>query len=79
MRIEMGDDGNYSISGESIIVFQREHGAPLTLSDVKYMPRLKRNLVSVVMLEDKGYDVVFSKGKAFLRHIATSQTKRIGI
>jgi len=31
------------------------------------------------MLEDKGYDVVFSKGKAFLRHIATGQTKRIGI
>ncbi len=44
-----------------------------------YMPRLKNNLVSVVMLEDKGYDVVFSKGKAFLRHIATGQTKRIGI
>eukprot|EP00253_Pinus_taeda_P012445 PITA_12445 len=41
--------------------------------------RLKKNLVSVVMLEDKGYDVVFSKGKAFLRHIATGQTKRIGI
>jgi len=31
------------------------------------------------MLEDKGYDVVFSKGKAFLRHIDTGQTKRIGI
>ena len=31
------------------------------------------------MLEDKGYDVVFSKGKAFLRHIGTGQTKRIGV
>jgi hypothetical protein len=31
------------------------------------------------MLEDKGYDVVFSKGKVFLRHIGTGQTKRIGI
>jgi hypothetical protein len=44
-----------------------------------YVPGLKKNLVSVAMLEDKGYDVVFSKGKAFLRHIATGQTKRIGI
>ena len=43
------------------------------------MPGLKKNLVSVVMLEDKGYDVVFSKGKVFLRHIATGQTKKIGI
>ena len=47
--------------------------------DVKYVPGLKKNLVLVVMLEDKGYDFVFSKGKAFLRHIAMGQTKRIGI
>eukprot|EP00253_Pinus_taeda_P002825 PITA_02825 len=75
----MGDDGKYRVSGEGIVVFQREHGAPLTLTNVKYVPRLKKNLVSVVMLEEKGYDVVFSKGKAFPRHIATGQTKRIGI
>ena len=65
----MGDDGKYCVSVEGTIVFQREHGGPLTLSDVKYVPGLKRNLVSVAMLEDKGYDVVFSK--VFLRHIDT--------
>jgi len=61
------------------VTFQREHGAPLTLTDVMYVPGLKKNLVSVAMLEDKGYDVVFSKGKVFLRHIAMGQTKRIWI
>ncbi len=71
MWIEMGDDGKYRVSGEGTIVFQREHGAPLTLTDVKYVPGLKKNLVSISMLEGKGYDVVFSKGKAFLRHIST--------
>ena len=60
-------------------MFQREHGSPLTLTDVKCVPGLKKNLVYVTMLEDKGYDVVFSKGKVFLRHIDTRQTKRIGI
>jgi len=30
------------------------------------------------MLEDKGYDVVFSKGKVFLRHITVRQVKQIG-
>ena len=79
MWIEMGDDGKYRASGEGAIVFQREHGAPLTLTDVKYVPTLKKNLMYVTILEDKGYDVVFSKGKAFLRHISTRQTKRIGI
>ena len=38
MRIEMGDDGKYHVSGEGTVVFQREHGAPLTLTDVKYVP-----------------------------------------
>ena len=60
-------------------MFQREHGAPLTLSIIKDVPDLKNNLVFVAILEDKGYDVVFSKGKVFLRHISTGQTKRIGI
>ena len=79
MCIEMGDDGKYRVLGEGMVVFQREHGAPLTLTDVNYVPGLKKNLVSITMLEDKGYDVVFSKGKVFLRHIGTRQTKRIGI
>ena len=60
-------------------MFEREHGAPLTLSIVKYVPDLKKNLVFVSMLDDKCYDVVFSKGKVFVRHIITGQTKRIGI
>ena len=47
--------------------------------DVMYMPGLKKNLVSVVMLEGKGYNVVFNKGKVLLRHTAMSQMKRIGI
>ena len=78
MCIEMGDDGRYSVSGAGTIAFQREHGPPITLTNVKYVLGLKKNLVSVVMLEDKGYDVVFSKGKAFLRHITTRQVKQIG-
>eukprot|EP00253_Pinus_taeda_P027289 PITA_27289 len=79
MCIEMGDDGRYSVSGVGTVAFQREHGAPLTLTVVMYVLGPKKNLVSVAMLEDKGYDVVFIKGKVFLRHIATGQTKRIGI
>ena len=36
------------------------------MTDVKYVPGVKKKLVSISMLEDKGYDVVFSKGKVFL-------------
>ena len=34
--------------------------------------------MSIVMLEDGGYDVVFSKGKVFLRHIITRHVQLIG-
>jgi hypothetical protein len=44
-----------------------------------HVPGLKKNLVSVAMLEDRGYDVVFSDGKSFLRHKAMGQVKKIGI
>ena len=40
---------------------------------------LKKNLVSVAMLEDRGYDVVFSSGIAYLRRKAIGQVKKIGI
>ena len=66
MHIEMGDDGWYSGTGIGIITFQRNSGKPFQLKDVMHVPGLKKNLVSVAMLEDKTYDVVFSEGKAFM-------------
>ena len=44
----------------------RESGKLILLQDVVHVPGLKKNLISVAMLEDKGYDVVFSEGKVFL-------------
>ena len=79
MHIEMNDDGRYSAAGIGTITFERESGKPFLLKDVMHVPGLKKNLVSVAMLEDKGYDVVLSEGKSFLRHKTMGQTKRIGI
>lgn len=44
-----------------------------------YVPDLKKNLVSVVVLEDKRYDLVFGRGKAYLKHVAIIQVKQIGV
>ena len=79
MHIEMGDDGRYSATGIGTITFERESGNPFMLKDFIHVPGLKKNLVSVAMLEDRGYDIVFSNGKAFLWHKTMGQTKRIGI
>ena len=44
-----------------------------------HVPGLKKNLISVAMLDDRGYDVVFNEGKFFLRHKATGQAKKVWI
>jgi hypothetical protein len=79
MHIEMGDDGRYSLTGIGTITFHRDLGKPFQLKDVMHVPGLKKNLVSVAMLEDRGYDVVFNDGKAFLRHKTMGQVNKIGI
>ena len=79
MHIEMGDDGNYSNTGIGTVTFQRQSCKPFLLKDVMHVPGLKKNLVLVLMLDDTGYDVVFSEGKFFLRHKAIGKTNKIGI
>jgi len=44
-----------------------------------YVPRVKKILIFIDVMEDRGYDVVFSKGKAFTRHVATGKVKLIGV
>ena len=61
------------------ITFERESGNPFLLKDVMHVPGLKNNLVLVAMLEDKGDEIIFSEGKAFLRHKKIGQAKKIGI
>jgi len=56
--IVMGNDEKYSVSSVGMVIFQREHGARLTLIGVKYVPGLKRNLVSIAMLEAMMWSLV---------------------
>jgi len=76
MHIEMGDDGRYNANEIGTITFQRVSGSPLRLKDVMFVLGLKENLVSIVVLEDHGYSLIFIKGKEFLRHIAMGQVKQ---
>ena len=79
MLIEMGDDRWYSAIRIGTITLQRESGKLILLQDVVDVPSLKKNLISVTMLEDKGYDVVFSEGKVFLQYKEIGKFKKVGI
>lgn len=79
MHIELWDDGRYIMTGIGIVTFQRELSSHHNLKDAMFFPDLKKNLISLAVLEDRGYDAIFSKGKAFLRHIAMGQLKQIEV
>jgi hypothetical protein len=51
------------VKGVGSSSFQLDFDIPLQLSEVLYVPGMKRNLVSVSALEDKGYKVILSEGK----------------
>jgi hypothetical protein len=46
--------------------FQRESLHPLKLLEALYVPRLKKNLVSVSCIEDRVYVVTFRDGHVLL-------------
>ena len=64
--MELGDDSTYKIEGVGSTLLQLESGMVLHIDGVLYVPGLKKNLLSVVGLEDKGYKVLFMDKKFLL-------------
>ena len=75
-QVKLGDEKCYKIEGVGSISFRLEFGARLHVDEVLYVPRLKRNLISVATLEDKRYLVIFKDRKALLwakcSHLSTT-------
>lgn len=64
--MELGNEASYAIKGTGSVKFQLECGIVLHLEEVLYVPGLKKNLISVAVLENKGYRVLFMDGKPLL-------------
>ena len=79
MHIKLGNVGRYNAIGIGTVTFEREKASPLHLKDVMFVPGKKKNPIFVLVLEDCSYVIIFSKGKGFLRHIATRKVKQIGV
>ena len=59
VEVVLGDDTFVRAVGRETITFQRESMSPMTLRDVLFVPGMKKNLISVSMIEDKGLGVYF--------------------
>jgi hypothetical protein len=67
MHIYFGDDTLVKFVGRGTITFQRDGLPPISFRDVLYVPRLKKNMISVSTLHDRGLEVSF-RGKKVLTH-----------
>jgi len=65
-QVELGVDRSYRIEGVGSISFQLESESILHINEVLYVPGLKKNILSVATLEDKGYWVTFMERKTLL-------------
>jgi hypothetical protein len=68
IHVVLRDNARYNVKGVGTSTFQLYFDIPLQLSEVLYVLGMKRNLVSIYSLEDKGYKVTFSKGKFLAWH-----------
>lgn len=63
LQVIIDDDACYFVKAVGTTSFHLNLGIPLHLSDVLFVPGIKRNLISISTLEDKGYQVSFVEGK----------------
>ena len=63
LEIILGDNTTYLVKGTWTVTLHLNQGQILHLQDVLYVPYLKKNLVSISPMEDKGFKVAFIDGK----------------
>ena len=80
-QVELGDDSTYKIEGVGSTSLQIDSGTVLHIDDVLYVLGLKKNLLPVVGLEDKGYRVLSMDKKVLLwaKDEELSSTVQIGV
>ena len=64
--IVFGNDASFSVEGSGSASFKLKSGDIVHMDGILYVPGLKRNLISVSALEDKGFTVGFSRGKVLV-------------
>jgi hypothetical protein len=72
LEVELGDERIVKVVGVGTVSFQRESSPPLVVSEVLYVPRLKKNLISMSTIENKDYEVTFRGGQVIIYPIGSS-------
>lgn len=66
LHVELGDNAKYAVKGAATTWFQLESGDSLHMRDVLFVLGLKKNLLHISALDDRGYKVAFLNGQVFV-------------
>jgi hypothetical protein len=72
VHMELGDDYDYAVKREEIVLFQLDLGGSFDSQDVLYVLVLKKNFLLVSAMEDMGFFVTFYRRKALIHPKKTS-------
>jgi hypothetical protein len=67
VQVELGDDAKYPVAGVGTIPFQLQSGNSLDFDDVLFVLGLRKNLLSVSVMEDKGFAVEFKNQQVLIK------------
>jgi hypothetical protein len=81
LHVELGTHAKCGVEAVGIVGFQLELGGFLEVADVLYVPELRRNMLSVLALEDMGYAVLFQNRQVFMhsKGASSNTTMSIGV
>eukprot|EP00253_Pinus_taeda_P003752 PITA_03752 len=81
IEIVLGDEHTMRVVGVGVVTFERKSLPPLKVMDVLYVLGMKKNLISVSAMEEKGFDITFSGGRVLMhpRGASITSTKVIGV
>ena len=65
-NVKIGDDYQYPIKGSGESYYKLVSGKSMTMKEVLFIPRLKKNLLSISALDAKGMRVAFIDGQVLM-------------
>jgi hypothetical protein len=65
-NVKLGDDYQYPIKGVGEASYKLDSGKAMRMKDVLYVPGLKKNLLSISALDEKGFRVAFVDGEVLM-------------
>jgi len=64
--VELGDNNNFEVKGLGSTSLEWKKGGKVHLNNILYVPGLKKNLLSISCLDDKGDMIGFVDGKVLV-------------